>query len=153
MCENQSLKTSQTDKLRKHKQQLLLLLLLLLLTAFPFFRGCHSESLFHFTICMSSFTASIYLLFGRQKQASSSVRRVIPRLINIRRGIYNSVRKSMTVQSASNDANEGFSLADFITTIPFVNVICRYIVPPEHGKRLERLAKGRIAFTFDWQSL
>lgn len=61
-------------------------------------------------------------------------------------GIYNSDRKSTTVQT---DSNKSFaSVADFITTIPFVNAFCRYIVPPEHGKRLERLAKGRITSAF-----
>lgn len=30
---------------------------------------------------------------------------------------------------------------------PSVHVSFRYIVPPEHGKRLERLAKGRISIS------
>lgn len=37
------------------------------------------------------------------------------------------------------------SVAGLVTTIPCVHVFFRYIVPPEHGKRLERLAKGRIS--------
>lgn len=39
------------------------------------------------------------------------------------------------------------SVADLLTAVLFVHVFFffRYIVPPEHGKRLERLAKGRIS--------
>lgn len=51
------------------------------------------------------------------------------------------------MKSASATINVGGprSVANLVTNIPCVHVFFRYIVPPEHGKRLERLAKGRIS--------